>query len=163
MITFDVLGTPAPQGSKAAFINRHTGKPGMRDMGGRGLTTWRDSVSSKAHELAQEHGCFDGPLRLIVLFRFPMPASRSKSDRMLGCIWRPIPPDSSKLLRALEDALKVGGLIHDDSRIVEHLVRKVEVFNSWSGATVTLSTVSRMPPAAIEIPAEQELTLEVSA
>lgn len=157
MITFDIVGTPAPQGSKSAFLNRHTGKPGMRDMGGKGLVAWRDAVASKAAELADEHGCFDGPLRLVVLFRFPMPASRPKPLRLVGCCWKSTMPDSSKLLRSLEDALKDGGLIADDARIAEHVMRKVEVFNAWTGATVGLSVLRSLPPLSLELPIELEL------
>lgn len=157
MITFDVLGVPAPQGSKSAFINKRTGRPGMRDMGGVGLVAWRDAVSHAARDIAEQHGCLDGALRLVVLFRFPMPASRSKAERLAGCIWRTTTPDSSKVLRSLEDGLVDAGLIADDRLIVEHWIRKVEILNSWSGATVSVGRINRAPSISLELPAEPEL------
>jgi Holliday junction resolvase RusA-like endonuclease len=157
VITFDIIGQPAPQGSKKAFLNRRTGKPGMKESAGAGLVAWRDAVSRRAREIAEEHGCLDGPLQLIVVFRFPMPSSRTKAERLAGCCWRTSTPDSSKVLRSLEDGLVDAGLIADDKLIVEHLVRKVEVFQSWSGATVTIGRVNRLPAISMPLPDELEL------
>lgn len=155
IIVFDVLGSPSPQGSHRAFIAG--GKARIRDMGSTKSVAWRDSVSLKAKELAEEHGCLDGPLTLAVLFRFPMPASRSKAERNAGVIWKTTAPDSSKLLRALEDGLQAGGLLRDDARIVEHVIRKVEILNSWTGATVSIGRINRVPSISMDMPVEHEL------
>lgn len=157
MITFDVIGLPAPQGSKTAFLNKRTGRPGMKESAGKGLVAWRDAVARRAKEIADEHGCLDGPLQLVVLFRFPMPSSRTKAERLIGCVWRTSTPDSSKVLRSLEDGLVDAGLIADDRLIVEHLIRKVEVYQSWSGATVSIGRINRMPSISMEMPVELEL------
>lgn len=157
MITFDVVGTPSPQGSKSAFLNRHTGRPGMKESAGKGLVAWRDAVATKAREMADEHGCLDGALRLVVLFRFTMPMSRTKAERLAGVIWRTSTPDSSKVLRSLEDALVDAGLIADDKLIVEHVIRKVEVFGSWAGAQISIGRMTRPPAIALERPVELEL------
>ena len=162
MITFDVLGMPSPQGSKRAFVAK--GRAIIKDMGGTKSVAWRDSVSAKALELAAEHGCLDGPLRLEVLFRFPMPRSRTKAQRAAVYGWKTTAPDSSKLLRALEDGLQAGGLITDDARIVEHIVRKVEVVDAWTGAEVQLSKLRPFPSRTqiVSLPIDQGL-FEVSA
>lgn len=157
VITFDVIGLPAPQGSKKGFVNPRTNNVIITDAGGKGLKSWRSAVSSAAHKVAEEHGCIEGALQLIVLFRFPMPVSRTKTERLAGCIWRTTTPDSSKVLRSLEDGLVDAGLIADDRYIVEHLIRKVEVLNSWSGATVSIGRINRMPSISMEMPVEVEL------
>lgn len=157
MITFDVIGLPAPQGSHKAFVNPKNGRAIVKESGGKGLVAWRDAVSSKARIVAEEHGCIEGALQLIVLFRFPMPQSRSKAERLAGCIWRTTTPDSSKVLRSLEDGLVDAGLIADDRYIVEHLIRKVEILNSWSGATISIGRINRVPSISMEMPVELEL------
>lgn len=157
MITFDVVARPAPQGSKAGFVNPKTGRVIVKDAGGAGLVNWRQAVVAAARPFVDEYGCLDGALRLVVLFRFPMPASRSKADRLAGCIWRTARPDSSKILRSLEDGLVDAGLIKDDALIVEHIVRKVEVLGSWSGAQVSVGRMDRLPGIRLPLPDELEL------
>lgn len=162
MITFNVIGVPSPQGSKSAFINKRTGRPGMKESAGKGLVAWRDAVASAASVMAAEYGCLDGALRLVVLFRFTMPASRTKAERLAGVIWRTSTPDSSKILRSLEDALVDAGLIADDKLIVEHVIRKVEVLSSWSGAQISVGRMTRLP-GNLELPVEESLFERVSA
>lgn len=138
-VSFEVLGIPAPQGSTRAFV-----------VGNRAVTTnkgspkhmaWRDSVAAAAQRAAEERvdwsGPLDEPLTLTVTFRFPMPASRSKADRAAGECPKLSAPDLDKLVRSVGDALQAGGLIRDDSRIVQLDARKIEVVG-WTGAIITL-------------------------
>lgn len=162
MIKFDVIGNPSPQGSKRAFIAG--GKAHMRDMGSTKAVAWRDSVANKAHELAEQHGCLDGPMRLTILFRFSMPASRSKADRNAGVVWKTTAPDSSKLLRGVEDGLQAGGLLRDDARIVDHRIQKVEVLGRWTGASITITPLGRFGDETwIDLNEEQPHLFEASA
>jgi Holliday junction resolvase RusA-like endonuclease len=135
LCAFGVIGVPAPQGSKRAFVV--AGKARMTDMGGKGAVAWRDSVAAAALAAATSTP-FDGPLGLDVIFRFPMPASRPKRTQNAGKCLKTTAPDSSKLLRALEDGLQAGGLIKDDARLCRHTVRKYEVVG-WTGAIVRLT------------------------
>lgn len=158
MITFDIVGLPSPQGSKRAFIVG--GKARMTDMGGTKAVAWRDSVANQARTLATEHGCLDGPLLLDILFRFPMPGSRPKATRTIGVAWKTTAPDSSKLLRAVEDGLQAGGLIRNDSTIVDHRIRKIEVNVGWSGASIALKQIGPVDPWTVAISADGQAWLQ---
>lgn len=109
-IEFTVLGTPRPQGSK-----RHVGHGIMVEMS-KHLKPWRQEISGTA--LALGAGMFGPhvPLELTLNFYFTKP----KSAKRRAMTTR---PDSSKLLRAVEDAL-TGILYADDAQIVETHIRK---------------------------------------
>lgn len=141
-ITFEVIGTPAPQGSKTAVRTKH-GRTVMLEGKGEGRRrhkTWRAAVAEAARDVAGHDDVeapLDGPLVLDVEFRFPMPASRSKTVHALGRAPKTTAPDLDKLVRALGDGLTEGGLIRDDARIVTTISSKVEVVG-WTGAVVAL-------------------------
>lgn len=135
---FDVVGSPAPQGSKSAVMI--AGRPRLLE--GKGdqrqrHKSWRATVAAAAREAAPVDP-FDGPLQLTVEFRFPMPAARSKKIRALGRWPKQSAPDLDKLIRSVGDALKEGGMIVDDARLVSIHATKVEVVG-WTGATITLT------------------------
>lgn len=135
-VTFDVIGIPAPQGSKRAYVVRGHGV--IVDDNKEHVSAWRDSVAEKARETFLKFGQFDGALCLRVVFVFPLPKSRGLGVRRIGMAWKSTKPDASKLLRAVEDALTAGGLIADDARIAMLQVSKLEVDNAWSGATISV-------------------------
>jgi len=140
-IAFEVLGVPAPQGSKSAFLRG--GKVRMVEsdnaVGRAKVRSWRGAVAEAAREQAAElDGPMDGPLHLAIEFRLPMPASRPKRMRELGMAWHTTKPDLSKLIRATEDALTDGGLIRDDARICVLRVSKLQVVG-WTGARIRLA------------------------
>ena len=139
-VEFTVLGVPAPQGSK-----RHVGN-GRLVESSNALGPWRDAVAWAARDAALRHGItapLDGPLRLIVEFRFPMPKARAKRARDAGAAWRTTQPDSDKLVRAVGDALTDSGLIVDDARICEVHATKVET-TGWTGASITIETMGEL-------------------
>lgn len=137
LCTFEIVGNPAAQGSK-----RHVGAGRMVEMA-KGHKPWRDAVANAAREIADnlDDTPLDGPLRLDVEFRFPMPTSRSKALRTAGRAPKVSAPDTDKLIRCLGDALQAGGLIRDDARLTEIHARKIEVIG-WTGATVTIGTAA---------------------
>jgi Holliday junction resolvase RusA-like endonuclease len=141
VVAFEVLGVPAPQGSKTGFMQH--GKVRMVESasatGRAKVRSWRAAVA----EVAREHaaileGPFDGPLHLAIEFRLPMPASRPKWMRAAGMAWHTTKPDLSKLIRATEDALTDAGLIRDDARICALRVAKLQVVG-WTGARIRLA------------------------
>jgi Holliday junction resolvase RusA-like endonuclease len=127
----DVIGVPKPQGSKIAFVNKATGKAGMKEQGERGQRAWRSAVAQVARDAAHDAAPFDGPLGLNVVFRMPCPKARLKK----APCWHVVTPDLSKLLRATEDGLVDGGLILDDRLIAVGLVQAIEVVG-WTGARI---------------------------
>ena len=108
MIEFFVPGTPRPQGSKSISRTGHLYESN------KGLKAWRKTVEAHAtlwRVKQRRWKPLDGPLWVAFDFRLPRP-KRPKDSRPIG------PPDLSKLVRAVEDGLKVGGIIKDDARIV---------------------------------------------
>jgi Holliday junction resolvase RusA-like endonuclease len=141
MISFDIVGDPAAQGSKKAFVMH--GKARMVEAAGAKHTHWRNAVADAARTARDQlDAALDGPLKIDVQFRFKMPASRSSAVRQLGWMWKVSAPDADKLLRSLGDGLQAGGLITDDARIVFGQFEKVEVLDQWTGAHVEIGPMS---------------------
>jgi Holliday junction resolvase RusA-like endonuclease len=124
-ITIVVAGAPAPQGSKKAIINRHTGKVALIESS-KAVKPWREAVRSEAaavmRTLALEP--LDGPVWAEMAFYFRRPRSHYRTGRYSHLL-RPdapiapiTPPDLSKLRRATEDALTDAGVWADDARVV---------------------------------------------
>lgn len=138
-IAFEVEGIPMPQGSHTA-ISRG-GKPALIPAGTTGsrkaFAAWRAAVADVAAGAVDEP--LDGPLKVSITFRFPMPQSRSAVVRRTGWAWRSTKPDLDKLCRAVCDSLTSSGLIADDARIVQLHAEKVEIANTWHGAEITVA------------------------
>ena len=147
VVRFRVIGDPMSQGSKTGVLGRD-GTVRVLESKGIGRErhrAWRAEVAWEAsRQVGHRGGCFpDGPLECTVWFRLPMPASRSKRDRLRGWLWAYRGLDIDKLLRSTFDALKDGGLIVDDSRIVYVGAGKVEVpAPEWTGATITIAAAA---------------------
>jgi Holliday junction resolvase RusA-like endonuclease len=139
---FVVHGIPAPQGSKKAFVA--AGRAMMKESNADAHALWRNQVSLAATEAHRGRPPLTGPLRLFVEFRFPMPKSRPKYVRDLRSVWKTTAPDTDKLIRSVGDALTAAGVIVDDALFAELVVRKLEVFEMWTGADIAVSqTVGR--------------------
>jgi Holliday junction resolvase RusA-like endonuclease len=143
-VAFHVRGIPYPQGSKVAMITK-AGKARTQEQSGVNLAMWRNAIVDRCSEITRSSPIdypLTGPLKVDVTFRYRMPASRLKSDRVHGYRWRSTGADLDKLCRTLGDGLTIGGLIADDSRISEWCARKIEVHEGWVGADVTISELS---------------------
>lgn len=141
---FDVLGVPAPQGSKVPFKDK-AGNARLKEDSNGGLELWRSAVADVARRERGDGPVLDEPLYCSIDFRFPMPKSRPAAMRSAGIAWRSIPPDIDKVTRATYDALKHGGMIADDALIVMEFHRKVEVWQQWTGATIALHRLPGVP------------------
>lgn len=133
------LGIPKPQGSKVPFVTAD-GRKGVREQNAASHRSWRDDVAHAAAEVrAQLDGPLDGPLGLEVTFRFPMPASRPAGIRRAGIVLKTSAPDTSKLVRSIEDSMEAAGLIVNDARFAVIHAAKVEVTaGEWTGADITI-------------------------
>lgn len=135
LAAFDVLGVPAPQGSKTRMPNG-----AMLDGKSAGARAkhkaWRAAVADMARELAEDEA-HDGQLCLSIVFRFPMPASRPKRVQALGRWPHTVKPDKDKALRSTLDGLTDGGLIRDDARVFKIDIEAWEV-TGWTGAEIVL-------------------------
>lgn len=128
-LRFFVPGLPRPAGSKKAFVIKQTGRAILTDMSGSEGKHWRSSVAQVASEVLQGE-LLHGPLCFAMLFVFPRPASHYGSGRNAGQVRASAPPfpavkpDTTKLVRAVEDALaKVA--FKDDAQIVGQSAHKI--------------------------------------
>lgn len=105
MVAFRVDGIPAPQGSK-----RHVGNGRMIEMSKR-VGPWRDRVVLTLRRDYKGEP-LDGPLSARLEFYIERPKSVTRE-------FPSVMPDIDKLVRSTFDAMKQGGLIADDARIVD--------------------------------------------
>lgn len=111
-LIFDVVGEPAPQGSK-----RHVGGGRMVESS-TDVRPWRELVQNAALDAVAEYPEWlavpDKPVQLAVVFHLRRPASISEAKRPFPSV----KPDLDKLVRSTMDALTTSGAVADDSRIV---------------------------------------------
>lgn len=124
-ITITVFGLPAPQGSKKAFRNQHTGRIQMTESSAK-VKPWRADVKGAALEVVSGlpgWAPLDGPLVASMVFTFARPRGHFGTGRNAGIVKASAPlrphtkPDLSKLVRSTEDAL-TGLVWADDARVV---------------------------------------------
>jgi Holliday junction resolvase RusA-like endonuclease len=130
-VAFRVHGTPAPQGSKRAFITN--GRAIITDANPVLLKTWREDVKHAALDAMNGRLPFDGAVEVKVTFYLPRPKS----------VKRALPnvrPDIDKTTRSLLDALTSAGVFRDDSQVTDLHARKR--YAEIPGAEVIVRLVS---------------------
>jgi Holliday junction resolvase RusA-like endonuclease len=126
-LSFFVEGHPKPAGSKRAL--RRGDKIVVFDMSGAKGKAWRRTVAERAVEVrsALDFRLLTGPIKLDVVFHLPRPKRHYDRQGSVLPAWRDEPhvirPDTTKLLRSLEDAL-TGVLWKDDAQIVHQWATK---------------------------------------
>lgn len=114
-IILEVIGIPAPQGSKSAVMRGGKARviegstPGMRER----HKSWREGVAQASREWLRDYPNppLDEPVGVNVTFHFPLPKSDQYRTRHRS------QPDLDKLLRSTFDGLIYGALIKDDNLI----------------------------------------------
>lgn len=154
-VTLRVAGTPAPQGSKSAWViwprgaakcpacKRPMGHPKAIVSEGKAnspqrknLTAWREAIVTAA-QLAGLHETIEGPVRVQIVFALPRPKSYP------GWRWLPwVKPDVDKLCRSTLDALTTAKVFKDDAQVVELAVRKVYALDRPAGATIKIEPLA---------------------
>jgi Holliday junction resolvase RusA-like endonuclease len=139
-VEFFVPGIPRPQGSKSVSRTGHLYESS------KGLRAWRKTVAMtaiawKAKQSAKVRKLL--PLDGALLARFEFYLSRPRRTKHarypLG------PPDLAKLVRAVEDSLKEGGLIVDDSRIYDEAAIKFWATEGKPGCQILLRVMRDLP------------------
>lgn len=130
-IEFEVIGLPAPQGSK-----RHVGGGRMVESS-KNVAPWRDSVAWAGREAMAGRPAFDEPVTVEVSFHLPPTGRWTKAESAVGERWKPRKPDLDKLLRSTLDALTTAAVIVDDARVVQVQMGKVEALGP-SGAVIVV-------------------------
>lgn len=131
MLIITVYGAPAPQGSKSAFRNQHTGRIQQVESSKK-VKPWREAVKHAALDAIGRPGDawrqppLDGALVVDMVFTFARPRSHYRTGRNNWLLRdnappRPISaPDLSKLVRSTEDALTDAAVWVDDARVTEY-------------------------------------------
>jgi Holliday junction resolvase RusA-like endonuclease len=127
--TISVLGDPASQGSHAIMNGR------IVQVNSKKHKAWRTAiVSTCIDQLPKDWTPLDEPVELIVNFYMPKPVSVKRSLPTVA-------PDLDKLIRSVGDALAIGGVYTDDSRIVRISARKLYAIGIEPGATILIRTI----------------------
>ncbi len=133
VLTIRVLGTPAPQGSKRAFRNKHTGRIQQVESSER-VKPWREAVKWAARQamempdLVLAHNAnvalFDCPVEVAVTFTMPRPKGHYRTGRNAHLLRDAAPlfpagtPDLDKTVRSTFDGLGEAGVWRDDAQVV---------------------------------------------
>jgi Holliday junction resolvase RusA-like endonuclease len=150
VIEFTVRGLPAPQGSKRAFRNKHSGRIQQVESSTR-VAPWRSDVRDAAEramtdtkagvERIYQHPVppLGGPVAVELAFRLPRPKGHhgARGLRPSAPVWPAVKPDLDKLARAVLDAL-AGIVIADDALVVDLGVRKRYADGEGPGVTVAV-------------------------
>jgi Holliday junction resolvase RusA-like endonuclease len=132
-LSFEVAGTPIPQGSKRAWLNSKTNKVIMTEDAGVRHSTWRNEVTGQARQAMANVGRFGQPFRepitCSLTFQFHRPLIHYGTGRNSEVIKtsapsHPVkPPDLDKLTRAIWDSLTSVVWV-DDAQVVAATIRK---------------------------------------
>ena len=146
----DVIGLPAPQGSK-----RHVGH-GILVESSKKVKPWRQDVKWAAIEVIREHLALDAGYTTMardvwinIDFRLARPKGHYRTGRNAGTLRDSAPthpghrPDLDKLIRSTFDALGEAGVWLDDSQVVQVIARKMYADDAPPGATILVYTPAR--------------------
>jgi len=118
MITIEVRGLPAPQGSK-----RHVGH-GIMVESSKAVDPWREAVRAETQRVMAGRPPLAGAVQVFLAFSLPRPKSHYRTGRNAHLVRESAPPfpagrpDGDKLERAVWDGLTMGGAYSDDGQVV---------------------------------------------
>jgi crossover junction endodeoxyribonuclease RusA len=137
-IAFDVLGRPAPQGSKKSIGNNRFIESS------KFLPAWRFAVRDAAEHAVTVSGWVRvaGPVELEVMFYLDRPSSVKRPHPT-------VPPDLDKLIRGVGDSL-TGVVYDDDSQVIRTLAWKVYADAREPGAFVRVNELSQFDNEAFQ-------------
>jgi crossover junction endodeoxyribonuclease RusA len=140
-LTFDVLGRPAPQGSKKSIGNNRFVEAS------KFLPAWRRDVREAAEHAVTVNGWVrvSGPVELEVMFYLDRPSTISKTKRPHPTV----PPDVDKLIRGIGDSL-TGVVYDDDSQIIRVLAWKLYADTREPGCFVRVAELSQYDNSAFQ-------------
>jgi Holliday junction resolvase RusA-like endonuclease len=142
MLTFQVIGHPAPQGSK-----RHVGN-GIMVEDNKNTRPWRQEVADAAIDAAArtDWTAPSGALLVELTFTLKRPRYHYRTGRYAGELRDNAPvlvdkkPDVDKLARATLDALTSAGVIRDDAQIARlYLIKR---YGDPAGVLATIETLA---------------------
>lgn len=129
-----IEGKAEPAGSKRGFVNPKTGGVIITDANKKSKP-WQQIVAAAAREAMDGRPPLEGPLELVASFYFVKPKSVKRD-------YPSVRPDTTKLLRGLEDAL-TGIVWRDDAQVVQQ-----HAFKSYADEAHVYVTVQQVGDAA---------------
>jgi len=149
-LTINVVGLPAPQGSKKGFYNPRIGRVQMVESSKK-VKPWRTDVQVAALAAIGEGWTpLVGPVELAITFFMPRPAAHYRTGAHAGVLKPTAPvlvdkrPDCSKLIRSTEDALTEAGVYRDDAQVAR-LVAEKRYADAATGARITITPLPTTP------------------
>jgi Holliday junction resolvase RusA-like endonuclease len=142
VITFEVRGLPAPQGSKRP-VRLGTGRIGMVESS-KAVGPWREAVRAEAQNVIQVP--FGGPVRVHLIFWLVRPKSHYRTGRNAHLlrdsapVWPDGKPDVDKLARATMDGLTESGAWKDDAQVV--LLTAAKRYRDMPGCEIRIDDMS---------------------
>jgi Holliday junction resolvase RusA-like endonuclease len=129
VITIEVRGLPAPQGSK-----RHVGR-GIMVESSKAVGPWREAVRAETQRVlafsAISGGGFQSAVHVDITFYLTRPRGHYGTGRNAerlrdsAPLWPSGRPDVDKLARSVLDGLTAGGAWRDDAQVAVLIVRKI--------------------------------------
>jgi Holliday junction resolvase RusA-like endonuclease len=151
-LTIDVTGTPAPQGSKRAFVVN--GRAVMAESSKK-VKPWRQDVVAAVHNALAE-ASWETPghaVEVTISFYLPRPGYHFRTGKRAHELKPNAPcfvdkkPDSDKLARSTLDALTTSAAIKDDAQVARLIVEK-RYADGPTGARITITPLDPSTPAA---------------
>lgn len=105
----NVVGIPAPQGSKKSIGNNRFVETSKK------LPAWRKAVKEAAEKVVDKP--FTEAVKVYVVFYLPRPKTVTR-------LYPTVPPDVDKLARSVFDALTQAGVWSDDALVCEAVLLK---------------------------------------
>jgi Holliday junction resolvase RusA-like endonuclease len=135
MIRFFVPGIPSPGGSKKAFVV--AGKARIVEDCKRNAD-WRATVAMVAGQAFASP--YIGPVAAEFLFLMPRPKSHycKAGIRRTAPAYPAVKPDTTKLIRSTEDALKGIAWLDDSQVVSQHALKRYAEIGAPTGCSVVV-------------------------
>lgn len=132
-LTINVVGLPAPQGSKRGFYNKNIGRVQMVESSKK-VAPWRqDVVAAALNAIAELDGPWSaptGPVEIDITFYLPRIKAHYRTGNRAHELRPNAPhhvdkkPDIDKLARSTLDALTTAGVLRDDAQVARLCAEK---------------------------------------
>lgn len=147
-LTISVYGTPAPQGSKKAYVR---GKRAVLVESSARVAPWRQAVTEAAVKRMIDTSAQTllGPVQVTIIFYLRRPLHHYRTGKNSALLrkgapeWPANKPDGDKLLRSTFDALSDAVVWRDDAQVVEcSWAKKYTPANTPPGAVIEVWPMS---------------------
>lgn len=149
-LTINVVGTPAPQGSKKGFVNPHNGRVILTESSKK-VKPWRqDVVAAIEDQVTPEWAVPAAAVEVELVFFIARPGYHYGTGRNANRLKDSAPafvdkkPDSDKLARSTLDALTTSRVIKDDAQVARLVVEKLYADHA-TGARITIRPLDTSP------------------